>query len=98
MSDMLAGTQLGAICQYSLSLMVMNTVGTTNRPGNFDVDSFYCRPFFQLFSVLALYAKKLKERAVAVVGPTLSMPKKTAAAAPASAFLCMFAYDPPTYS
>jgi len=76
----------------------MNTVGTTSRPGNFDVDSFYCRPFFQLLSVLTLYAEKLKERAVPVVGPTLSMPKKIAAAAPASAFLCMFAYGPPTYS
>jgi len=47
--------------------------------------------------VLTLYAKKLAKTAGSVGGPTLSMPKKTTAATPAAAFLCMFAYGPPTY-
>jgi hypothetical protein len=55
------------------------------------------RCFSQLFCVLTLYAKKLAKTAGSVCGPTLSMPKKTTAATPAAAFLCMFAYGPPTY-
>jgi hypothetical protein len=47
--------------------------------------------------MLRFYAKKLATTAGTVVGPTLSMPKKTTAATPAAAFLCMFAYGPPTY-
>jgi hypothetical protein len=61
----------------------------------FLTSNFRC--FSQLFCVLRFYAKKLAKTAVTVVGPTLSMPKKTTAATPAAAFLCMFAYGPSTY-